>query len=263
MEDYYDSLARIFSEAAPIYDKKILSNFVNVHIRSIEMSVLLSFHREGMRALEIGCGTGEEASKFILKTGSDLTCLEISRGMVDYASRKMENLGILEKFHVVVGAASSVGKMEHSFDLIYSFNGALNTEPLIGEAATGLHEALKSGGILIFSLRNRLCLGEAIIYTLLGKFHRIRERMSDVTYVEVVGRKVGSRYYSPSEITSIFRNFKLLRKRGLAIVLPPYLAERIRSDALKGLIVKLDSILSSIPVFSSLGDEIIYVFKRE
>ena len=38
----------------------------------------------------------------------------------------------------------------HSFDVIYSFNGALNTEPRIREAADGIYDTLKDNGILTF-----------------------------------------------------------------------------------------------------------------
>ena len=78
MEGYYETLDKVFSEAAKIYDKKILSNFINVNIRSSEMQTLLKYSKRGKSILEIGCGTGEEASKFILKTGNGVTCLEKS-----------------------------------------------------------------------------------------------------------------------------------------------------------------------------------------
>lgn len=263
MDEYYDNLDEIFSEASNIYDQKILSNFVNMYIRTIEMSTLLRYSRGNARVLEIGCGTGEEASRFIKETGNDLICLDVSRGMINFAKNKMEKLGIIDRFNSVKGPASAVQSIGNSFDLIYSFNGALNTEPRIRETASGIYNSLKDHGILIFSVRNRKCLGESILYSILGKSERVTERIKEEITVEVVGKKVKSRYYSPSEILSIFNQFKLVEKKGLAIILPPYLAEKISSKILKRLLEFLEIALSSLPIFSSLGDEVIYVFRKQ
>ena len=262
MEEYYENLDRIFSEASIIYDKKILSNFINVNIRSLEMSTLLKHSKRGMKVLEIGCGTGEEAARFVLETGNEITCLEISSGMINFARNKMEKLGIADKFTSVKRPASEIGLVGDSFDLIYSFNGALNTEPRIRETANGIYHSLKDGGVLIFSIRNRRCLGESILYSILGKNERIKDRARETTYVEVVGKKVKSQYYSPGEILSIFERFKLIQKKGLAIIFPPYLAEKIPSNFAKRFLTFLEKVLSSLPFFSSLGDEVIYVFRK-
>lgn len=263
MEDYYTDLDHIFSEAASIYDKKILSNFININIRKIELRTLIKYTRGRNSILEIGCGTAEEASKFILETGKKVTCLEVSGGMIDFSTAKIRGLGISDNFMAVKGAASTIRSLGRSFDLIYSFNGALNTEPKIKEAADGIHDSLNHNGILIFSVRNRKCLGEILLYSILGKKENIKKRMEETTYVEVVGNKIRSTYYSPHEIRSIFKEFTLVKKKGLAIILPPYLAERVTSNFAKHLINLMGTLLSSMPLFSSLGDEILYVFKKE
>ncbi len=262
MEEYYESLDEIFSEASSIYDKKILSNFINVNIRASEMSILLKHSKTGMKVLEIGCGTGEEAGQFIRETGNEIVCLDVSDGMINFARNKMEKLGISDKFTSVKRPASEIGLIGDCFDLIYSFNGALNTEPRIRESANGIYNSLKNNGVLIFSIRNRRCLGEFLLYFILGKNERIRDRLGETTYVEVVGKKVKSQYYSPNEILSIFERFKLIQKKGLAIILPPYLAEKISSRFVKRLVTFLENVLSSLPFFSSLGDEVIYVFRK-
>ncbi|MCL4451966.1 MAG: class I SAM-dependent methyltransferase [Candidatus Thermoplasmatota archaeon] len=262
MEEYYENLDKVFSEAAKIYDKKILSNFINVNIRSLEMQTLLKHCKSWMSILEIGCGTGEEASKFILRTGIAVTCLEISRGMIEFARSKMEKIGALKKFTAVRGASYEVKSIGHSFDLIYSFNGAFNTEPRIREVASAIYDTLSDNGILIFSVRNKICLGEIILYSVLGRDEKVKDRIAEETYVEVVGHQVKSKYYSPDEILSIFGKFKLVEKKGLAITLPPYLAEKIHSSILRRLLISLETVLSSIPIFSSFGDEVLYVFQK-
>jgi len=262
VEEYYETLDKVFSEASNIYDKKILSNFVNVNIRSLEMQTLLKYSKSKESILEIGCGTGEEAKRFILKTGNRVTCLEISSGMIDFAISKMTKSGVLDKFTAVKGPSYEIKSIGHTFDLIYSFNGAFNTEPRIREAAEAIYDTLNNEGILIFSIRNRKCLGEIILYSILGREEKVKDRISEETYVEVVGNKIKSKYYSPDEILKIFEKFKLVEKKSLAIILPPYLAEKVPSSIWRRLLTLLETVLSSIPIFSSYGDEVLYVFKK-
>ena len=125
MEEYYENLDKIFSEASSIYDKKILSNFINVNIRASERSIRVKHAKTGIKVLEIGCGTGEEAGRFILETGNEIACLDVSDGMVNIARNKMEKLGISDKFTSVKRPASEIGSIGDCFDLIYSFNGRL------------------------------------------------------------------------------------------------------------------------------------------
>ena len=106
-------------------------------------------------------------------------------------------------------------------------------------------------------------MGEIVLYSILGRDEKVKDRIAEETYVEVVGNRVMSKYYSPDEILSIFEKFKLVEKKGLAITLPPYLAEKVPSSIFRRILTFLETFLSSIPIFSSFGDEVMYVFKKE
>jgi len=263
VDDYYLTLDRIFSSASDVYDKKILSNFINVNIREIELTNLIEFSKDKSRVLEIGCGTGQEASRFILSTGKDVTCIDAAAGMVEFSTEKMKSLGISNKFNALKLQAYRIGELNMPFDLVYSLNGALNTEPKLDTFVHSLERLVPRGGIIVISLRNRYCLGELLLYSIMGRNSPVKSRMSRTTPVQVVGNTVESFYYSPNEIYRFFSNFQLIRKVGLGIIAPPYLAEKFKFDFMRRIICGLEKFLSRVPLFSSLGDEVLYVFKKK
>lgn len=263
-EDYYIRLDLVFSKASGVYDSKILSNFVNVNIRDMELKILSRYAGGAENILEIGCGTGEESKRFIHETGKSLQCIDIASGMVAFSREKMRKAGLADKFGATRLAASKLIKMEKKFELVYSFNGAFNTEPDKDSLLKSLSLSMPKGSVIVFSLRNKKCLGEYLLYTLTGRTSELKKRRSGVVQVDVVGEKIGSTYYSKKEILSLFgKDFKLLAIYGLGIVIPPYMAEKVRSSLLKSIITKFDRFFSVLPVFRTLGDETAYVMERK
>lgn len=264
MDEYYRNLDRVFSEASPIYDQKVLSNFINVNIRRQEMKLLLRLSVNRNRILEIGCGTGEEASAFIRSTGKPLTCIDISSGMISAATSKMEKYGISNLFTSYNIAARNSAAIGSVFDLIYSFNGAMNTEPDIRGMIESIGRITRKGSIVMVTVRNKFCLGERIVYALAGRGKMLPDRRGDFVEVEVAGNRIRSRYYDSQEIRSFFEDSFTLRKiRGHAVVLPPYLADRIRGKILRRIVCRLDDILSVLPFFRRMGDEVTHVLEKQ
>lgn len=262
-EASYSNTARAFSEASAAYDIKISRNFVNVAIREVELRALIHYSTDKNSILEIGCGTGQEALRFIRATGKRVAAIDISPGMIDFANAKMESHGLKGSFNARVMPARDVALIQEKFDLIYSFNGALNNEPEISNFLTSLAGIAKRDAMFIFSLRNDFCLGETLLLLFSGKRDVLRERRGKEVFVEVGASKIQSRYYSVREITDIVpREFRLIRLVGLAVVLPPYLAEKVRSRYLRILISSLDRILGTLPIFRRMGDETFYVFQK-
>ena len=264
LEEYYLHLDQVFSAASKIYDEKILSNFVNVNIRNLEMKILLKYSKPFQNILEIGCGTGEESKRFILKTGKCVQCIDIAAGMVAFSEEKMRRAGIENKFRATKLGAGNLKAKGEKFGLIYSFNGAFNTEPDTNSLMESLLSSTEKGSIIIFSLRNKKCLGESMAYTLTGRISELKVIRSDIVEVEVAGEKIRSRYYSKKEVLDLFsKEFRLKSVYGLGIVIPPYMAERIKNKFLRSFISKLDHLLSSLPFFRNLGDETAYIMERK
>lgn len=255
-------LSETFSKAASIYDMKIRQNFINLYIRDREVSTLLKYYKKGRKVLEIGCGTGEECRRFIQSTGASVVGLDISQGMLDFASQKMARSGLEEQFTGIRSPASKSGALNEKFGTIYSFNGAMNTEPDVQGFLESLRSLTERGSILVLSLRNRRCLGELIVYGTLGNTFRKRYRKENLVDVEVVGVKIPSRYFSTEEVLNLFSDFRTLKIIGLGIVLPPSLASRVNSPLARRLVTYLELLFSSLPIIKKMGDETLYVLER-
>jgi|GEM_PF-1177275 ubiquinone/menaquinone biosynthesis C-methylase UbiE len=262
-EEYYEMLDHVFSSASVIYDQKILSNFVNFNIRNIEMSVLLSYSFKGCVALEIGQGTGEESSRYISATGNRLDAVDVSQGMVDYSSQKMARLGMGEMYNAVRLPAADIGQIKRTYDVVYSFNGLVNTEPDLASLKRGLNEITKPGSVIILSFRNTSCLGENLI-RLMARRHNIgMDRRLDSVDVQVVGNSVPSKYYSLGDAGKFIpETFRIVRIYGLAIVLPPYLAETVKSRITRKIICAAEKAICFLPFFRTNGDEMLIVARR-
>ncbi len=264
VNDYYSKLDMIFSSASKIYDSKILANYLNVYIRDMEVEVLLKYFNEQGRAIEIGFGTGEELKRIISSTGADVTGIDISEGMVELARDKLLKLGLGSHFKLMKMSASEIGNIEGNFRCIYSFNGALNNEPQMEKFIHGLWERLSEGGYFVVSIRNRYSLGEFLIDIISGRPDKIRERLKGEVEVEVVGKNVMSHYFSPCEFRKMLgKEFDLIYKRGLSVLFLPKIYEKVNGMNMKKIVISLEKILSQIPIFKDMGDEIIFVFKKK
>jgi ubiquinone/menaquinone biosynthesis C-methylase UbiE len=262
-EKYYESLDAIFSEAAPVYDQKIQANFINVDIREKEVKSVRERYIPGWRLLEIGCGTGEEAKKIISETGCDLTCVDISKGMIEFATTKIQKSGNGDKFRAFRLPASSLGMVDGKFGIVYSFNGALNNEPNLSKFFKALGEIVLSGGYFIVSVRNRLSLGEILADCSRLRLEKLFSRIRGNVNVEVVGKKVSSHYFTNSEFLKLVPSgFRLEESIGLGIFAIPSLYEKIRPEDTRSFLRRLESVFSGFPLINHLGDETLFVFKK-
>jgi SAM-dependent methyltransferase len=102
--------------------------------------------RPGMRALELGCGTGRQTMELGDRTAESVG-LDISEEMLRVAQRKLEAAGRTEQITLVVGDAEQPPLAEGMFDacLIY---GTLHHLPNPGVAIASAARCLRSGGSL-------------------------------------------------------------------------------------------------------------------
>lgn len=264
LENYYDFLSHVFSRSADIYDEKIRTNFVNVNIRKMEISYLLKYSKPKIKVLEVGQGTGEEACIYMKSTGNAVRAIDISQGMVSYSTKKADRLGLGSMFNASVLPAHSIGSVGGQFDLIYSLNGLVNTEPKLNQFISGIAEITHPGSVVIISFRNTRCLGEMVLQKLLGARFTGRSRKLSSIPVEVVGIPVPSRYYSAREMkTNLQPHFTVRKIAGLAVILPPYLASKISSPIIQRFIICMENLLGRMPVFRNLGDEVLLVAVRK
>lgn len=272
LEAQYRATAAGFSEAAPTYDQDEEGNLVLAWMRERSALVMERAFPPGSTLLELGCGTGIEASR-LAATERKLVLTDVSPAMLEQARAKVRATNPAAVLGAHEGPAAKVGELvEHygrqSFDGAYSSFGPLNCEPDLRPVAEGLAALVKPGGRLVFSVINRVCPTEIAWFALHLEFKNARRRLAGPIKARAVpggSLSVTTYYYSPGDFKRAFRPaFRVRSCRALPLLLPPpYLAHLVkRSPGFFGLLGRADDRLASLPLLQSLGDHFLIEFER-
>jgi SAM-dependent methyltransferase len=267
--DYYTEVVRAFDSASEEYDFTISRNFINTWIRKRSIDSLLQYTRQEDALLEVGCGTGAEALE-IAKHVRLVVATDISPKMVEILKAKVRARGLESRVIAARLPASEIHKASKLLPggrarIAYSFNGALNCEPRLKEFAKGLASIIEPGGHFVCSVRNTLCLSEALCHALALQPERMNPRRRQPIMVSVGGLDLPSFYYQPSNFSRFFSPwFRTLRVVALLCVMPPaYLNNYyLKLGPVASLLRRVDEFLSTKPVFDRLGDQTLFVFQR-
>jgi len=265
---YYDDVAAAFDSASEEYDFTISRNFVNTWIRRRSLEILARYMKKDDVALEIGCGTGAETLQ-IAKSVRRVVATDISDRMVSLLTAKLRARRTANVMPLKLGAAAIAQAAPYLYggraSLVYSLNGALNCEPELDAFASGLERILTPGGYFVCSVRNTICLSEAVLHALLLQFGKSLPRLKQPTMVSVGGMDIPSTYYRPSDFASHFkRSFELKKIIALPAILPPaYLSGHyVRLTAVHKPLEVLERAVAGLPPFNRLGDQTLFVFRR-
>ena len=261
---YYQKVADYYDRDACNYEERYWKNIVAQRIRQ-------SFREEVKThpfstALEIGCGTGIDASHFgSIYPERRVYGIDIAPAMIESASRKVQELG-LKNVKVVVGAPEDIGTLfpDVQFDHIYVFFGALNTVPDLRQVARLLKKRLKPEGTMVLTFVNKWYLVDMLICLSKFKFKRAFRRTGEIWGGYSEAHYLESRCFSPRQIEKAFGDdFQITRKKGFSILYPAWyrvnwisrLGKRV-SDILWN----VDQILNQTPAWR-LGEYALYSFK--
>ena len=267
--DYYQSVQDAFNSASEEYDYTIRRNYINSWIRKRSINQLRKIVRSDDILLEIGCGTGAEAIE-ISKHVKRIVATDISEKMLELLKRKLDARRLNQK---VVTARARASKIDMIRELLptggvrvaYSFNGALNCEPEIDQVPIHLSKIIQEDGYFLCSIRNTLCLSEALSHSLVLQFNKTNKRKDQPIMVSVGGTDIPSYYYSPTRFTRLFRpRFRLRKVIGLPAFLPPaYLNDYyLRTGKARTVLEKMEFLLGDRFPFNRLGDQTLFVFQR-
>lgn len=267
--DYYRGVAEAFDSASEEYDFTISHNFINTWIRRRSIETLLKIVKQEDVLVEIGCGPGTEAI-LIAPHVSRIIATDISDKMLQILRLKIKAKKLQEKIHPFQARASQISTVTQFIpkgkaSLAYSFNGALNCEPQLHRCVSELSKLLERGGRFICSIRNTICLSEAISHALVFQFGRMAPRKKQPIMVSVGGKDIPSVYYSPQNFAEFFSpDFELEKKIALPGILPPaYLNDYYLK--LRGFIApieRLEPFLSERFPLNGFGDQTLFVFRR-
>jgi deazaflavin-dependent oxidoreductase (nitroreductase family) len=267
---YYGEVAGAFDSASEEYDYTIGNNFINMWIRKRSIQVLLDYARQDDVALEVGCGTGAEAME-ISNHVAGVVATDISAGMIALLSRKVNAKRAGGKVSVLKLGAAEISQAATSLPggktrLAYSFNGALNCEPSIERVPSELAKVIEPGGHFVCSIRNTLCLSEALVHGLFLQFDRMAPRKRQPIMVSVGGQDIPSYYYSPSRFVRFFSPlFRVRRTMALPAILPPaYLSDAyFRARGVLSFAERIERATAGTFPFNRFGDQTLFVFQKK
>jgi ubiquinone/menaquinone biosynthesis C-methylase UbiE len=265
---YYRGIADAFDSASEEYDFTIGRNYINTWIRKRSIKELLGCTRREDTLLEVGCGTGAEAVE-ISSSVSKIIATDISERMIDILRKKIQARKLSGRIVPLRVKAADISKASElvedgKVDAVYSFNGALNCEPDLPRFVEELSSILVPGGFFVCSVRNSLCLGEALSHAVVFQFGKMAPRKKQPVMVSVGGMDIPAFYYPPIAFSEFFaKKFNLKKLIGLPAFLPPaYLSNYcVKFKSLTSVLEKLEWALGQYSPFNRLGDQSLFVFQ--
>jgi ubiquinone/menaquinone biosynthesis C-methylase UbiE len=267
--NYHQSVQDAFDSASEEYDYTISHNYINSWIRKRSINELHRIARPSDVLLEIGCGTGSEAIQ-ISKQVKGIVATDISEKMLDLLRKKVQARRLGRKIIASKAGAAEISSVKDLLPggrvrVAYSFNGALNCEPDIDKVPCELSRVVEGEGYFLCSIRNTLCLSEALSHSLVFQFDKLSTRKDQPTMVSVGGMDIPSIYYSPTRFARLFRpHFRVKKVIGLPAFLPPaYLSNYyLQTGKVRVVLEKLEFVLGHRFPFNRLGDQTLFVFQR-
>jgi ubiquinone/menaquinone biosynthesis C-methylase UbiE len=267
--NYYRSIQDAFDSASEEYDYTISHNYINSWIRKRSINELHRITKTVDVLLEIGCGTGSEAIQ-ISKQVKGIVATDISEKMLDLLKTKVRAKRLDRKIIAAKARASEISSIKDLLPdgrvrVAYSFNGALNCESDIDKVPSELSRVVGEDGYFLCSIRNTLCLPEALSHSLVLQFDKMNTRKDQPTMVSVGGMDIPSFYHSPTRFAQLFRpHFRVRKMIGLPAFLPPaYLSNYyLQTGKARLILEKLEFVLGDRFPFNRVGDQTLFVFQR-
>ena len=261
-----------FDAVASRYDRETEGNPVVRWARKETQGLLLARFPAGSVLLEVGCGTGVEATA-LARAGLRLVATDPSAAMLAQAAERVGRAGLQGKIELRRLGAAEAGLLlaefgPGGFDGAYSGFGPLNCEPELQRTAAALHTLIRPGGRLIVSLINRFHPFESAWYAAHGDWRRATRRWgghAEGTVSPDMPQRVPTRYYTPRAFARRMAPFfRPVDCRALLLLLPPpYLAHLVtRHPRLATRAARLERRIAGWPVLRGLGDHFIMELER-
>jgi SAM-dependent methyltransferase len=256
-----------FNAVAPTFDERFGAwRSVAAQRRAVRGALLREFPAGG-NILEVGGGTGEDAS-FLAEHGFNMLLTDPSPAMVERANAKLAALGgraavaageDLEDFarrHLAAGGAI--------FDGAFSNFAPLNCVDDLGPVARGLATLLKPGAAAMLVVFGTCCPGEMVVETLRGRPHlALRRCKRGSAPARLAKCEFHVVYHRRAAMERAFAPWFVLEKRlGIGVTVPPSAAEPWISQQprLLATMEMLDRRLAR--PLAILGDHVLYQFRR-
>lgn len=258
--------AQAFDAVAERFDERFGAWRSVAAQRRAVRAVLESTFPSGSRLLEIGGGTGDDA-RWMIERGRSVLLTDASPTMVRLASAKLRPLGPPEPTAVAaesLGALADDRRGQPPFDGAYSNFAVLNCVADLGAVARGLARLIRRDGHALLVLFGVAVPGEWVVQLARGDVRAARRRFArgDAS-ARLGGHEFTVRYHRRRDVVRAFAPwFRLVRRRGIGIAVPPSAAEpwiSAHPRLLDGL-ERFDRIASR--PLAPLGDHVLYDLVR-
>jgi len=256
-----------FDSVAADYDGPRGNNDLIQDMRAEMWSWLGRTFAPGGRLIDLGCGTGLDAVH-LAELGYEVTATDWSPLMVQRTIDRAAAQGMMGRVRAINLGAHELERLDETaaYDGAYSNLGPLNCVPDLHSVSHETARLLKSGGRLVFTVIGRYCPWEFAHYLWHGRWARARVRLArDVVPVGMNNHTIWTRYYSPREFYSAFRqHFTLEHVRGLCVFAPPpYLTWlRDKHPGWHQRLWRIDRHVSGWPLIRAMGDHFLIVMRK-
>lgn len=257
--------ALAFDAIAPRFDDRFGNwHSVAAQRRAVRAALLQAFPAGG-QILEIGGGTGEDAS-FLAHRGYKIVLTDPSSAMVDKAHAKLVPFGgraevaSAEELEDFATLSVGVRQFDGAFSNFAPLNCVIDLEPV----ARGIARMLKPGAPALLVLFGTSCPGEMLTELVRLRFSQVfRRRHRGPTKARLAEREFEIVYHRRKAVELAFAPwFHLEKTLGVGIAVPPSGAEPWISGHPRVLatLERLDRILSR--PLAMFGDHVLYQFRR-
>jgi ubiquinone/menaquinone biosynthesis C-methylase UbiE len=220
-----------FDPVATTYDDEFTRTPIARLMRQAVWARMDTHFHMGMRVLELGCGTGEDALH-LAQRGIHVTATDASENMLAVTQRKAESMGVwglVETQQLDMNALdSSFIPHPSSFDGVLSNFGALNCVTNYPLLITHLHQWTKPHARLLFVVMGPFCPWEIVWHLAhLQPRQAFRRFARNGALAHVGENSVRAFYPSPAKLIKLCAPyFEPLRVSGLGVLLPPPYVQR-------------------------------------
>jgi 2-polyprenyl-3-methyl-5-hydroxy-6-metoxy-1,4-benzoquinol methylase len=257
-----------FDAVAEEYDRKFTESQIGRAQRASVWKELAKTFRSGDWILEIGCGTGVDAS-FLANRGVRVFACDNSHAMIEVASRRIAQADQSSFVHLRTLAAEDLAGLggEPRFDGAISNFGALNCVEDLRGVAIDLARLLRPGATAMLCLMGRYCAWELAWYLAHGDPQKAFRRIGRGKIIARLAPEATVRVHYPS-VNSVIRlfspEFRLKAWKGIGITIPPSYLESIvnRHPWCIRWMMRADSLLESAPIARGFADHVLLTFER-